>query len=148
MVLCSVVVLTAKAVISFLNERLSRGRKLLTFVGQYPEVVLLVVFVASWSSSSSSSSLRHHSSPRWSSSPMYCFLKTNALSITKLRSRALRFPRLFFKFRKPCLHHSGPCIAMSGPEAPNYAHYRRPEPDKSSEKLPTKDGRLASPRAS
>ena len=40
-------VLTARAVLSFLSERLSRGRKLLTLVGQYPEVVLrYVVFVS------------------------------------------------------------------------------------------------------
>ena len=44
---CSVAVLTARAVLSFLSERLSRGRKLLTLVGQYPEVVLhYVVFVS------------------------------------------------------------------------------------------------------
>ena len=37
----------ARAVLSFLSERLSRGRKLLTLARQYPEVVLrYVVFVS------------------------------------------------------------------------------------------------------
>ena len=40
-------VLTARAVLSFLSERFSTGRKLLTLAGQYPEVVLrYVVFVS------------------------------------------------------------------------------------------------------
>ena len=37
----------ARAALFFLSERLSRGRKLLTLAGQYPEVVLrYVVFVS------------------------------------------------------------------------------------------------------